>query len=185
MELFTATGKLIFFYNQKVWMFFELRRKLAQTPSTSSSAVNVLPLDFCLHRHPVSVNCLYNTRMVLSVGGSFAYFARNARCTVTTDLFMCYSNTHNNFDPRSGQFLTTYTRIAQWQKCELRLKTTYWAKKKFLIVPSICNMLRKYVSCGFPVINVCDLGVHYKILIISSDNFILFRPVLIYYPFFI
>ena len=37
---------------------------------------------FCLHRQPVSVNCLYHARMVLSVGGYFAYFAQNACCTV-------------------------------------------------------------------------------------------------------
>jgi len=35
--------------------------------------------------------------MVLSVGGSFAYFARNARCTVTTDLLVPHSNTQNDF----------------------------------------------------------------------------------------
>jgi len=29
------------------------------------------------------------------VGGSFAYFARNARCTVTTDLLVWYFNTQN------------------------------------------------------------------------------------------
>jgi hypothetical protein len=50
--------------------FFRLWRKLDQTRSTSSSAVNGQPFDFCLHRHPVSVNCLYHARMVLSVGGS-------------------------------------------------------------------------------------------------------------------
>jgi len=69
---------------------------LARNHSTSSSAVNVRPLDFCLHRHPVSVNCLYHARIVLSVGASFAYFARNARCTVTTDLLVWYSNTQNS-----------------------------------------------------------------------------------------
>ena len=48
---------------------------------------------FRLHRQPVSINCLYHARMVLSVGGSFAYFAQNARCTVTTDL-LCDIPTH-------------------------------------------------------------------------------------------
>jgi hypothetical protein len=77
--------------------FFGLCRKLARTRSASTSAVNGRPLDFCLHRHPVSVNCLYHAWMVLSVGGSFAYFARNALCTVTTDLIVWYSNTQNDF----------------------------------------------------------------------------------------
>jgi len=70
----------------------------------SSSAVNGLPLDFCLHRNPVSVNCLYHARMVLSVDGSFAYFARNALCTVTTDLLAWYSNTQNYFSPGDAIF---------------------------------------------------------------------------------
>jgi hypothetical protein len=41
--------------------------------------------------------CLYHARMVLSVGRSFAYFVRNACCTVTTDLLVWYSNTQNDF----------------------------------------------------------------------------------------
>jgi len=84
--------------------FFGLYRKLAQTHSTLSSAGNERPLDFCLHRHPVSVNCLYHARMVLSVGGSFAYFARNARCTVTTELLLWYSNTQSEFSPGATIF---------------------------------------------------------------------------------
>jgi len=76
-ELFTATGKLKTFLLQ-LEMFdvcttgFGLCRKLARTRSASPSAVNGRPLVFCLHRHPVSVNCLYYAKMVLSVGTSFA-----------------------------------------------------------------------------------------------------------------
>jgi len=51
--------------------FLGLCRKLAWTHSTLSSEVNGRPLDFCLHRHPVSVNCLYHAQMVLSAGRSF------------------------------------------------------------------------------------------------------------------
>jgi len=38
------------------------------------------------------------------VGRSFAYFARNARCTVTTDLDVWYSNTQNDFYPGAAIF---------------------------------------------------------------------------------
>jgi len=38
------------------------------------------------------------------VGGSFAYFAYNACCTVTTDLLMWYSNTQNDFSPGAAIF---------------------------------------------------------------------------------
>jgi hypothetical protein len=78
--------------------------KLLPSRSTSSSVVNGRPLDLCLHRHPVSVNYLYHARMVSSVGGSFAYFARNARCTVTTDLLVCYSNKQSDFSPEAAIF---------------------------------------------------------------------------------
>jgi len=35
---------------------------------------------------------------------TFAYFARNARCTVTTDLLVRYSNTQNDFSPGAAIF---------------------------------------------------------------------------------
>jgi len=76
--------------------------------------------SICVHRYPVSVHCLYHAGTVLPVGGSFAYFARNARCTVTADLLEWYSNTQNDFSPRSDHFLNIYTHIAWWQKCELQ-----------------------------------------------------------------
>jgi hypothetical protein len=44
-------------------------------------------------------SCLYHARIVLPVGGSFAYFARKACYAVTTDLLMWYSNTQNGFSP--------------------------------------------------------------------------------------
>jgi len=72
--------------------------------STSSSAVNGRLFHFCLHTHPVSVNCLYHTRMVLSVAGYFAYFSRNARYTVTTDFLVFYSNTQNDFSSEAAIF---------------------------------------------------------------------------------
>ena len=68
-----------------------------------SSAVNGRPLDFCSHRHPVTVNCLYHAQMVLSVSGPFAYCARNARCTVTTDL-LCDIPTHKTTSPPERPF---------------------------------------------------------------------------------
>ena len=38
------------------------------------------------------------------VGGSFAYFVRNARCTVTTELLVRYCNTQNDFSPGAAIF---------------------------------------------------------------------------------
>ena len=63
---------------------------------------------FCLHRHPVSVNCLHHARMALSVGESFAYCARNARCTVTTDL-LCHIPTHKTTSPPGAAIFSLHT----------------------------------------------------------------------------
>jgi len=99
MELFTATEKL------KKFLFTTIDDRCVHHGwhGTYRYDIQVLQrlmgdhFDLCLHRHPVSVNCLYHALMVLSVGGSFAYFARNARCTVTTDLLVWYFNTQNDF----------------------------------------------------------------------------------------
>jgi hypothetical protein len=114
MDLFTATEKLKKFFWQlemfdvctkgdtaHIDMIFKFLPHTCQ-----QGCIDILHCcnDPCL--------CLYHAWMVLSVGGSFAYFAWNARCTVTTDLLVWYSNTQNNSPPRSGHFLTTYTRIA-------------------------------------------------------------------------
>jgi len=56
--------------------------------------------------------------------------------------------------PRSGHFLTTYTRIAKLQKCELRWKTIYWGKK--LSCSFYLYSFRRYVSYGFPIIKFCN-----------------------------
>ena len=103
MELFKATGKLkkcFFFLTTK-----SVRCVCAPRVTWPTSIFKFLPLTrvnvsaFCLHRHPVSVNCLYHARMVLSVGWSFAYFARNARYTVNTQLLVWYSNAQKTSPP--------------------------------------------------------------------------------------
>ena len=118
-------------------------QKTARTRSTSSSAVNGSPLDFCLHRHPVSVNCLYHAQMFLSVEKSFTYFARNARCTVTTDLLVWYSNTQNNFSP--GAFNLLLHTIASPSGRNVNYDEKQLTGKKVWAFPSICT--------GF--VNIC------------------------------
>ena len=53
---------------------------------------------FCFLVQPVSVKFLYHARMVLPLGGSFAYCARNARCTVTAGS-LCDIATHKTSPP--------------------------------------------------------------------------------------
>jgi hypothetical protein len=163
MELFTATVKLkkSSFWQLELFVdFFWLCRKLDRTRSASSSGVNGRPLDFCLHRHPVTVDCLYHARMVLSVGCSFAYFARNARCTITTDLLVWYSNTQNDFSP--GVTVFSLHTLASPSDRNANNK-----KKKLLSCSFYLYRFRKYVSYGFPIINFCNPGVYYETPCIS------------------
>ena len=127
---------------------------------SSSSVVDGRPLDFCLHRQPVSVNCLYHARMVSSVGGSFAYFARNARCTVTTDLHVWYSDTQNDFSP--GAAIFSLHTLASPSGRNVNYDEKQLTGGKILSCSFSLHSFRKYVSYGFPIINLCNPGVHYE-----------------------
>jgi len=100
------------------------------------------------------------SRMVLSVGGSFAYFARNVRCTVTTDLLVWCSNTQNDFSTGAAIFPLHTLASPSAQRYDLRWKTAYWGKN-FLSCSFYLYRFRKYVSYGFPIINFCNRGAHY------------------------
>jgi hypothetical protein len=98
MELFTATGK------PKKFCFWQL--EMFDVCTTGDTAHIDTLFKFLPHtRQHGCIDILHccndprRARMVLSVGGSCAYFARNARCTVTTDLLVWYSNTQNDFSP--------------------------------------------------------------------------------------
>jgi hypothetical protein len=125
---------------------------------SSSSAVNGRPLGSCFHRHPVSVNCLYQARMILSVGGSFAYFARNARCAVTTDL-MWDIPTQKTTSPPERPF-SDYIHKASPKGRNVNYDEKLLTEKKKLSCSFYLYKFRKYVSYGFPTIYVCNPGVH-------------------------
>jgi len=115
---------------------------------------------FCLHRQPLSVNCLCHAWMVLSVGRYFAYFARNAHCTVTTDL-LCDIPTHNTTSPPEQHF-SLYVHSHS-------LATEMWTTmknnllgKNFLSCFFYLYRFCKYMSYSFPIINSCNPRVHYK-----------------------
>jgi hypothetical protein len=148
--------------------FFGLCRKLARNRSTLSSAVNGWPLDFCFHRHPLSVNCLYHVQMVLSVGGSLAYFARNARCTVTTDLLLWYSNPQNNFSP--GAAILLLHTLASPSGRNVNYDEKNLLGKTFFSCSCYLYRFRKHVSFGFLIINFCNPGVHYEMLFICISR---------------
>jgi hypothetical protein len=101
------------------------------------------------HRHPVSVNCLYHARMVLSVGVSFAYFARNALCTANTELLVWYSNTQNDFSPERpfSNYTHSHRQVADmWTTMKINVRGK-GGRVGGSFVPSICT--------GF--VNMCPM----------------------------
>jgi len=127
---------------------------------------------FCLHRHPVTVNYLYHPRMVLSVGGSFAYFARNARCTVTTDL-LCDIPTHKTTSPPKRPFSHYINSHRLAAEMWITMKDNLLGrKKKNLSCSFYLHRFRKYVSYGFPIINFCNPGAYYETACTSTNQHI-------------
>jgi hypothetical protein len=151
IELSTATGKL----KKLLLITRDIRCAHHKWHSTHRyniqvfSAVNGRPLDFCLHIHPVSVNCLNHPQMVLSVGGSFPNFARNACFTVTTDLLVSYSNPQNDFSPGAAIFSP---HTLAWPSSKMwTTKKNNLLGKKILSCSSCLYSFRKYVFYGFPI----------------------------------
>jgi hypothetical protein len=160
MELFTATGKLIFFL--KLEMFDVCTTDDMTYIDTIFKFLPHTPQHGCidiLHRHPVSVNWLYHARMALSAGGSFAYFARNARCTITTDLHVWYSDTQNDFSRRTTIF--SLHILASPSGRNVNYDEKQLDEKKNSCYFYLCRF-RKYVCNGFPIINYCNPGIHYE-----------------------
>jgi hypothetical protein len=102
----------------------------------------------------------HHARMVLSVGGSFAYFARNARCTVSIDLNSCDIPTHKSTSSPERPF-SHYIHSH-------RLAAEMWTAMNNLLGEKEISFsfylyrFCKYVSYGFPIINLCNPGVQYE-----------------------
>ena len=148
MELFTATGKLNKFHfdNQRCSMCAPrvTQHTSIRCSSSCPTHTRVNMGAFCLHRHPVSVNCLYQARTVLSVGGTFAYFAGNARCTVTTDL-LCDIPTHKTTSSPERPFSHYIHSHRLAAEMWTAMKKQLTGEKFFWVVPSICTgFVNKY-----------------------------------------
>ena len=90
------------------------------------------------------------------VGGSFACFARNARCT---DLLVWYSNIQNDFFPGAAIFSLHTLASPSGRNVNYDEKQTYW-EFFFLSCSFYLYRFRKYVSYGCLIINFCNPGVH-------------------------
>jgi len=99
---------------------------------------------------------------------TFTYFARNARCTVTIDLLVWYSNTQNDFSTGAAIFSVHLHRLSaeMWTTTK-----NYLLGKFFLSCSFYLYRFRKYVSYGFPTISFCNPGVHYETLCIIHSHY--------------
>ena len=77
--------------------FWGLLTNVSRTRSTVSADGPGRPLRFAAHRQPLCWNFMYQSRIVLYVGGSVRYMVRNPRCTVTIDSVLANSKTQNAF----------------------------------------------------------------------------------------
>jgi len=102
MELFTATGKLKKF----VLTTTDVRCLYHGWHGTHRYDIQVIATNASTRVHRYSSLLQWSAPLGQRghVGGSLAYFARNTRCTVTTDLLVWYSNTQNDFSPGAAIF---------------------------------------------------------------------------------
>jgi hypothetical protein len=128
IELFTATGKL------KKFLFLtttDVRCVHHGWHGTHRYDIQVLATRVNMG---ASIFSLLQWFSKLFIPRTSGLFCRRVLCVLRTKctLHSNYRLTHVIFQhtkrllPRSGHFLTTYTRIAWRQKCELRWKTTFW-----------------------------------------------------------
>jgi hypothetical protein len=117
--------------------------------------------------------------MVLSVGESFAYFARNARCTVTTDL-LCDIPTNKTTSPPERPFYHCVHSHRLAAEMWTTMKNNLLGEK-FLSCSFYLYRFRKYVSYGFPIINFCNPGVHYETPCIIHPSCQTVSPISVFY----
>jgi len=177
MELFTATGKLKRFYLTTR----DLRCMHHGWHGTHRYDIQVLAkhASTWVHRYSSllqwSVPLCQWGHVVLSVGGSFAYFARNARCTVTTNLLVWYSNIQNDFSP--GAAIFSLHKLASPSGRNVNYDEKELTGRNILSCSFYLCRFRIYVSYGFPtIIIVCNPGVHYEMPCIHNTALLVSWP---------
>jgi len=94
------------------------------------------------------------------VGGSFAYFARNASCRVTTDLLVWYSSTQNDFS--HGAAIFSLHTLAWPRGRNVNYDEKQLTGENFWFVPTICTGFVNTCLTVFPIINFCNPGLRYE-----------------------
>jgi len=84
------------------------------------------------------------------------------KCTLHSNhrLTVWYSNTQHNFSPRAAIF--SLHTLASPSGRNVNYDEKQLTGEKKLSCSFYLYVFRKYVSYGFPIINFCNLGVHYE-----------------------
>jgi len=136
MELFTATEKLKkFFLTTR-----DVRCVCHRRHGTHRYDIQVLATHAStwVHRYSSPLQWSVPLGQRGHVGGSFAYFARNACCTVTTDLLVWYSNTQNDSSPGAAIF-SLHTLASPSGRNVNYDEKQLTGKKNFWVVSSVCT----------------------------------------------
>ena len=155
MELFTATGKLkkFFFLTTR-----DVRCVHRGWHGTHRYDIQVLAphTSTWVHRYSSLLQWSVPLGHVAMVGRILC-----TKCTLHSNhrLTVSYSNTQNDFSPGAAIF-SLHTLASPSGRNVNYDEKTYWEK---ILSCSFClYRFRKYVSCGFPIINFCNPGVHYE-----------------------
>ena len=92
--------------------------------------------------------------------GVLSLLCTNARCTVTTDL-LCDIPTHKTTSPPERPFAHHILSHSLTAEMWTTMKNNLLGEKG-LSCSFYLYRFRKYVPYGFPVINICNPGVHYE-----------------------
>ena len=87
---------------------------------------------------------------------------------ITNDLPVWYSNTQNDSSP--GAAIFSLHTLALSSGRSMNYDEKQFTGKKFLSCSFYLYRFRKYVSYGFPIINVCNPGVHYETPCIRTQS---------------
>jgi hypothetical protein len=150
MELFTATGNLkkIFLGGGEGGKIRDVRCVHHGWHGTHRCDIQILATHASTwvlsawHRHPISVSCLYDARMVLSVGGSFCVLC--TRCTLHSNhrLTVWYSNTQNDFSHGAAIFSSPSGRNVNYDEEQLTAEKI----SEFLLAVQVSKILVLRVS---------------------------------------
>jgi hypothetical protein len=140
MELFTATGKLFFFLTTK-----DVRCVHHGWHGTLQHDIQVFATHASIWMHRYSSRLHWSVpvgqrgNVVLSVGGTFVYYARNACCTVTTELLVWYSSTQNNFSFGAAIFSLHKLASRSGRNVNYDKKKQLTGEKRNWVVAFICT----------------------------------------------